>query len=207
MLGWIKNYARVSIEKPHLGRAFFFFLLPFILTLVVAFLIGISVNVMNVGYNIFLALVAWLLSAVVLFVVVHLFKGHEVSGKFKGIFAGLAFRYFFWFLLMLLVFVVLFFAMPEFFQIVAKAQKAQTADEAFTILGNNADQIAGKNALVLFASFGIIMLGVAAMLFLTLYLVYELINFCGTGSPRQSLLILFIWIALQGLILALIGTV
>src|SRR3989344_4523395 len=97
MLGWIKNYAKVSIEEPHLGRAFFFFLLPFILTLVVAVFIGISVNVMAVGYNIFLALVAWFLSAAVLFVVVHLFKGHEATGKFKGVFVGLAFRYFFWF--------------------------------------------------------------------------------------------------------------
>ena len=102
---------------------------------------------------------------------------------------------------------MLFIAMPEFFQIVAKAQKAQTADEAFNILGNNADKIAGKNAIVLFASFGIIMLGVAAIILLTLYLVYELVNFCGHGSPRQNLVILFIWIVLQGLILALIGTV
>ena len=92
MFGFIKNYARASLERPSLAKAFVFFLLPFILQLVLLVVIGVSINLVSFSFNAALELAGWLLSAVLLYLIVHLFKGKEASGKFKGMLTGLAMR-------------------------------------------------------------------------------------------------------------------
>lgn len=201
MLNFVRSMAKKSIESPGLGRAVIIILLPSVLALVIALVVGVSVDFGSLAFNGFLEIVGWFLSALVLYALVHLVKGKAVSGKFRGMLSGLAYRNLFLFFLALLVFIVLFLIVPEFFSLVVNVQGAQSAEEAFSILGENIAALnAAKSGLVLLSGFGLILLATIVTIFLVLFLVFQLIAFSGPGSARQNILILIVWVVLQALV-------
>ncbi|MBI2597583.1 MAG: hypothetical protein HYW50_00115 [Candidatus Diapherotrites archaeon] len=207
MANFVKAFARNSIENPNVGRSFVLFLLPILLTTLVAVVIGLSLNGWSFLFNIFLGLVYWLFSAFVLFVLVRLLKGANLKATLKGLFAGLAFRYLFEFFLALFGFAVLFVVVPEIFPIIVKAQQAPTTIEIFEELAIGIEALGQKNFVILFGGFLALIIATILTIFLVLYLVYELVSFSGKGTPRQNLLVLTLWVLIQAVLLFLLAPI
>src|SRR3989344_4008533 len=117
-----------QFEKPNLGATLVFFALPFALQLFFSFMFGSSVDFASfLLHALAPALISWIVSSIILYVLLLGFKGRAANGKLGSVFSALSVYNLVYFAGLLALSVVMFFGVPQLF-----AQKGLSAVEQFS---------------------------------------------------------------------------
>ena len=197
VIGLLHKIAKNSLERPNVVLAVVFFLLPFIFSIVARLVFNFPIDFISLAINLAKEFVFWIASIGLLFILIKLIKGAPAL-KFTGLLTGQSFIQLFNFLLSLFVIGVFFFLFPGFFGILSNVlQNQQFGDaELETVLSS----LQAQPDTILIAGLGLLVLVFFAVLLLSIYLIYLLIQFAGQGSRKQNWFVLILWLVIIGVI-------
>jgi len=113
----VGNLVKSQFENKNMGVAAIFFLLPFIMQFFFWFVFGVQADFAGFFVRTVIpALLTWVISAIAFYILLLGFKGKSARGTFSPVLCALPvfnLVYFFGFLVMSVIF---FFAVPQFFQ-------------------------------------------------------------------------------------------
>jgi hypothetical protein len=166
----IKSFVAGQFEKPNYVLAFLFFLLQFVLSAVITFLIGGKIVLETYAFLIGYGFAIWLLAAILIYVLLWFFKGKEVKGKFFQIFSAFSITYLISIIISIIIFAIIYFTFFQFFNAIA-SKEIQSQDEMVGLL-NYLVKPSSETLLVAVACGIVVFLGVI----LWLYVVYQIGN-------------------------------
>ncbi len=193
----VGKLVKSQFEAPRLGVALAFFLLPFILQLFFSFIFGSGIDLASFFVRALVpALLSWLVSAAILYILLLGFKGKAASGKFFPALAGLSVFNLVYFFALLIMSVLFFFAVPQLFQ-----NKGMTSYEVFNAVYSIASQPQAIHWVVLIAGL-LIGLGVA---FSYLYIAAKISRLAKETSAFSDSLVAVIFAFASAVAFALIS--
>ena len=198
MLGFVKKFVENSFKRPNVLLSLGFLLLPVAFTFLLRIFLGISLQPLQLGVVFVKELFLWVFSAAVLYILVRLFKGSDVKGKFLAILGALSLRYVFSFLAMLLVFLVVFTIIPgQFFSKIAQIQSSSVSEQQILGISQAIEELSVQNETALFAGIATILLLEVFFVLLNLYLLYSIILGSSKEKHGRNLFILIVFILIN----------
>ena len=191
LIGLLHRIAKNSLERPNIVLAIVFFLLPFVFSISARLAFGFPINVIALSINVGAALIFWIASVGLLYILIRLVKGAPAL-KFAGLLTGQSFIHLFNFILSVFVLALFLVLFPGFFGILAGALQQQQFGE--TELAQVFSQMQSQPDAILYVGFAILIAVFIAVLLLSAYLIYLLIEFTGQDSRKQNWLIFIVWL-------------
>ena len=197
IIGMLHKIAKNSLERPNIVLAVVFFLLPFVFSIAARLAFGFPINVTDATINVGAALAFWVASVGLLYILIRLVKGAPAL-KFTGLLTGQSFIHLFNFILSVFVLALFLFLFPGFFGVMAGALQQQQFGEAE--LAQVFSQLQSQPETILLIGFTILIAVFVAVLLISAYLIYLLIEFAGQGSRKQNWFVLILWLVIIGVI-------
>ena len=197
IIGLLHRIAKNSLERPNIFIAIVFFLLPFVFSISARLGFGFPINVIALSINVGAALIFWIASVGLLYILIRLVKGAPAL-KFTGLLTGQSFIHLFNFILSVFVLALFLFLFPGFFGVMAGALQQQQFGEAE--LAQVFSQLQSQPETILLIGFTILIAVFVAVLLISAYLIYLLIEFAGQGSRKQNWLIFIAWLLIVSVV-------
>ena len=197
IIGMLHKIAKNSLERPNIVLAVVFFLLPFVFSIAARLAFGFPINVTDATINVGAALAFWVASVGLLYILIRLVKGAPAL-KFTGLLTGQSFIHLFNFILSVFVLALFLFLFPGFFGVMAGALQQQQFGEAE--LAQVFSQLQSQPETILLIGFTILIAVFVAVLLISAYLIYLLIEFAGQGSRKQNWLIFIAWLLIVSVV-------
>jgi len=203
-MAFVSNIVKSQFENKRIGRGILFFALPFILILLIWLIFGFSIDFVGLVLGIVRDAVYWVLASVLMYIVMIAFKGGAVGKKFSSILASFSTIYLVTFIAGLLMFLLIFVAIPGFFQKVTSLQGVDiTFDQLVSVISSLALP-SQEIMLVMWFILGLIALGAVLMNF---YVFYQIGNLVKKTTIFSNLVFVVVFIGLSFLLSELIGFV
>ncbi len=202
-----KDSIQSCLDRPDMRIALVLTLIPTIVSTIGYFFFAFPFQWSQMGLSLVSSVVVWLLFSLVAYVVLHLFKGKQVQGKFTGIASALSLL---WLINLLLVIIGIFFVpfvfSPPILEQANLLATGQIEPEQFLV---STDAILEQNPNAVSLQFGIIAMAIGVLLFLfSAYLVYLTVRdiFAGRILPNLviTVILLFLWLFISSWVFVLL---
>ena len=197
VLGLLHKIAKNSLERPNVLLAIVFFLLPFVFSVVARLVFSFPIDYVSFVINVAKEFIFWIAGIGLLYILIRLIKGAPAL-KFTGLLTGQSFIQLFNFLLSIFVIGVFFFLFPGFFGIMSNVLQNQQFGDAEAALVLSSLQV--QPDLVMYAGLGVMAIVFIAVVLISLYLIYLLIEFAGQGSRKQNWFVLILWLVILAVV-------
>ncbi len=202
-----KESIQSCLDRPDMRIALVLTLIPTIVSTIGYGFFGLSFQWSQTGLALVSSVVVWLLFSLAAYLVLYLFKGKQVQGKFTGIASALSLLWLVNLLLVLvgMVFVPLVFSAPVLEQAKLLAT-GQIEPEQFLV---ETDSILEQNPNAASLQFGIIAMAIGVLLFLfSAFLAYLVVRdvFAGRILPNLAItvILLFLWLFISSWVFVLL---
>jgi hypothetical protein len=197
VIGLLHKIAKNSLERPNVLLAVVFFLLPFVFSVVARLAFNFPIDAVSFAINVAKEFVFWIASIGLLYILIRLIKGAPAL-KFTGLLTGQSFIQLFNFLLSIFVIGIFFFLFPGFFGIMSTALENQQFGDVQ--LAQVLSSLQAQPDIVLLTGLGLMAVVFFAVLLISVYLIYLLIEFAGQGSRKQNWFVLILWLVMIGVV-------
>ncbi|HLC79706.1 MAG TPA: hypothetical protein VJG83_04785 [archaeon] len=121
-LGILRNFVKARFDNPNILLALIFLLLPFALLVAVRALFGISIQPLDIAIGALREIIYFILASILMYILLVVFKGRNVRGKFSSIVSAFSTTYLITFIFSALCLLVVHIAVPGFFAKIATLQ-------------------------------------------------------------------------------------
>lgn len=191
---FIKGLVEKQFGEARLGTAAFFFLLPTILSIIfLGFVVGLPIKFVDYGISVVLGALELLVVALVLYVLLLVFKGSEARGKFNSVLATLPVSHLVFSIAGLLSFGLVFVFVPDFFRLLPTLYgKSITTEQMLQLVSGLSLPPESIISLMFFLLVLIVLASIAA----GLYVIYKIGDMVKQTSRFSNLVFLVVSMAL-----------
>ncbi len=196
-----KSVVDWAYKKPNLLVAVVLALLPALFSLLLLVVYNFPVDYMTQAYLVARALIVLVVSAVILYVVLYVFKGNQISGKFLGVLTAFSFTYLIRLIFLILGVSVILFLAPAFFPTLSKISAMDLTQDQFL---DYMESIPVQEGWIAFAGTIFIVIAAIATIIAIAYLLYQVIAKSAPSGRLTNIIILLILLFFLILIEAII---
>lgn len=196
-----KSITSWAYGKPNPLVAIVLALLPVLFSLLLLAVYNFPIDYLSQGYLIVRALIVLVASTVILYVLLYLFKGNKIKGKFLGMVTSFSFIYLIRLIFLIIGVAVILLLAPAFFPTLSEMSRADLTPDQFL---DYVEAIPIQGGLIAFASTIFVVIVAIVIILAILYLLYQVIAQSAPSSRLTNIIILLILLFFLILIEALV---